>query len=282
MTVRIYEALRWASSFLQANNLEEPAGEWLLLHHTKYSRAQLLSRLHDLLPETTWQAFQADVKTLQTGIPVQYIVGYEQFYGRTFAVNQDVLIPRPETEELIIHVLQRMPSRPLKVLDVGTGSGVIATTLKLERPDCEITAIDISDTALHVAKENAKNLGADVRFLSGDLVAPVIGQQFDVIVSNPPYIATGEKEYLATQVKDFEPETALFAGQDGLDVYRRLASELQAVAKPSFLIALEIGANQGEQVKRLFAATFQAAAIDIVYDINGKDRIVLVNRTSNQ
>ncbi|WP_353625812.1 HemK family protein methyltransferase [Bacillus sp. JCM 19041] len=140
MAMKIYEALRWASSFLLERELEEPAGEWLLRHHTGKDRSDLLASMHDELEEPIWIAFRKDVELLATGVPVQHIIGTEEFYGRTFQVNKDVLIPRPETEELVELLLNKMPQAPLSILDIGTGSGAIAISLKLERPDCKVTA----------------------------------------------------------------------------------------------------------------------------------------------
>lgn len=277
MAITIHEALRWASSFLQENGVEPTAGEWLLRHHGKMERAKLLASLRDPLPESVWQAFKQDVAVIASGVPVQHVIGYEQFYGRTFLVNGDVLIPRPETEELVALILNKLKPGPQAILDVGTGSGAIALTLKLERPDCHVTATDISEKALDVARENAERFGADITFAKGDLLAPVAGAVFDVIVSNPPYIPYRDRDSLAVHVREFEPEMALFAEEDGLLFYRRLAEEVPTCIHPRSLIAVEIGAGQGESVQALFAAAFPFADIDIVYDINGKDRIVFVS-----
>lgn len=277
MAITIHEALRWASSFLQENGVEPTAGEWLLRHHGKMERAKLLASLRDPLPESVWQAFKQDVAVIASGVPVQHVIGYEQFYGRTFLVNGDALIPRPETEELVALILNKLKPGPQAILDVGTGSGAIALTLKLERPDCHVTATDISEKALDVARENAERFGADITFAKGDLLAPVAGAVFDVIVSNPPYIPYRDRDSLAVHVREFEPEMALFAEEDGLLFYRRLAEEVPTCIHPRSLIAVEIGAGQGESVQALFAAAFPFADIDIVYDINGKDRIVFVS-----
>lgn len=274
--MKIYEALRWASSFLLESNLEEPAGEWLLRHHTGKDRSNLLASMHDVLEEPIWIAFRNDVQLLATGVPVQHIIGTEEFYGRTFQVNKDVLIPRPETEELVELLLTKMPQAPLSILDIGTGSGAIAISLKLERPDCEVTALDLSEDALCVAKQNAVNLGADVSFKQGDLFAPVSGEAFDVIVSNPPYIPETDVNTLATQVRDYEPHSALFAGKDGLVIYRRLAEAMPRFVKENGLIGLEFGAGQGNEIKKLFSRAFPFATVDICYDINGKDRMLAI------
>ncbi|GAF12784.1 methylase of polypeptide chain release factors [Bacillus sp. JCM 19045] len=277
MGPKIYEALRWASSFLLEKELEAPAGEWLLRHHTGMERSSLLASMHDELSEPVWLAFQADVERLTTGIPVQHLIGSEQFFGRTFRVSEHVLIPRPETEELIAQLLERMPEKPLSIVDIGTGSGAIAITIKLERPGDHVAAIDLSKQALEVAKENAVRLSAAVEFLQGDLLAPLAGQTFDVLISNPPYIPEGDKDSLSIQVREYEPHGALFAGVDGLEIYRRLAREMPKYTKVDSIIGLEIGAGQGEAVQALFKSAFPNANVDICFDINKKDRMIIVS-----
>jgi len=278
MKKTVYEALNWASSFLREHQLEEPAGEWLLRHHLQKDRASLLASFHDFMDESTLKALEEDVKTLTTGVPVQHLIGTESFYGRVFNVSKDVLIPRPETEELVLAILQRIDGAK-RILDIGTGSGAIAITLKLESPESHVTAIDLSEDALAVAQKNAKTLKADVLFKHGNLFAPVRGKTFDVIVSNPPYIPETDRASLAEQVREYEPALALFAGDDGLTVYRQLAKDAPLYTHSGSMIALEVGAGQGESVKNLFQEQFPTAAIDVIEDINKKDRIVLISVT---
>ncbi|PLR76812.1 peptide chain release factor N(5)-glutamine methyltransferase [Bacillus sp. V3-13] len=278
---KIYEALNWASSFLTKNGREQHAAELLLRHYTGMDRAGLLASLHSALPDETMRSFQEAVALHVKGMPVQYIIGSEDFYGRTFQVNEHVLIPRPETEELVFEAIKRIRSLfnqedRLEVVDAGTGTGAIAITIKLELPALKVTASDISAEALNVAKTNARNLGADLRFIHGDLLKPFIeaGQKFDVILSNPPYIPFRDMDGMSEVVKDHEPHLALFAGDDGLDIYRRFMTELPLVVKDKALIGFEIGAGQSEDVSALLKQTFSDADVDVVYDINGKDRIV--------
>ncbi|WP_059104148.1 peptide chain release factor N(5)-glutamine methyltransferase [Shouchella shacheensis] len=274
-TTTIHEALRWASSFLNEQNLEATAGEWLLRHHMDMDRALLLASLREPLAPGVFEDFQSDVRAYASGVPVQHLTGYDEFFGRRFMVNPDVLIPRPETEELIVAVLERLPKRTRTILDVGTGSGTIAITVALELPNVAVTAVDLSSKALDVAKKNASALNASVTFKQGDLLTPVSAQKFDVILSNPPYIPEGERDSLAVHVRDYEPSSALFAGVDGLDIYRRLVTELPTVMEPQGLIAFEVGATQGERVRSMLSSTFSKAETEVRYDINGKDRIVL-------
>ena len=279
---KIYEALQWASSFLKDHNRDANAGEWLLRWILQMSRAQLLAEKRMPLSKENWQRFEEAVKLHAAGKPIQYIIGHEEFFGRTFLVNEHVLIPRPETEELLVAAIERIrvhfsnSNHTLKAADIGTGSGIIGITLKLELPNLEVTATDISHNALEVAKENAGRLGADITFLQGDLVDPLLqrGEKWDIILSNPPYIPIGEE--LSEVVKDFEPSLALFAGEDGLDFYRRFANDLPKVIQDRAVIGFEIGAGQGEQVKTLREEAFPTGKIEVLYDINGKDRMVFV------
>ncbi|HEY4553464.1 MAG TPA: peptide chain release factor N(5)-glutamine methyltransferase [Bacillaceae bacterium] len=281
--VKVYEALRWASSFLQEQGRDENAGELLLRHVLGMGRAQLLAEQRMILAEEDWIRFSAAVKEHGAGKPVQHIMGYEEFFGRRFAVNEHVLIPRPETEELVAAVLERLDSHfekdgsGLRAADIGTGSGAIAITLKLEQPELFVAASDISSDALEMAKENACTLGADVDFRHGDLLDPfkMNGETWDIILSNPPYIPDGEEKELSVVVKGHEPRGALFGGEDGLDFYRRFAKELPGIVSERSLIGFEIGAGQGEAVAELMREAFPDSTTEILLDINGKDRIVL-------
>lgn len=280
-SVKIFEALNWASSFLKENKREEHAGELLLRHFSGLSRTSMLTMLREELDEQVWAIFQEAVKKHADGEPIQYIIGSEEFYSRRFEVNEHVLIPRPETEELVYGTLKRLEKlfpdgNPVELVDVGTGSGAISVTLKLEKPSLKVTAIDLSDDALRVARKNADTLGAEIEFFHGDLLQPLIlqGKKVDVVISNPPYIPIADQEWMSDIVTEHEPHMALFAGEDGLDLYRRLMDELPVVVKEKALIGFEIGAGQGEVVAALLQKTFPNAHVEIVFDINGKDRMV--------
>lgn len=177
------------------------------------------------------------------GEPVAYILGQREFYGRAFKVSPAVLIPRPETEHLVEAALQRMPA-DASVLDLCTGSGCVAITLKLERPDCTVTATDLSHDALASAQTNATALHAAVRFHHGDLFAPLAGQRFDVIVSNPPYIAATDAHLNQGDVR-FEPRLALISGTEGLDLIHRLVSAAADHLNPDGWLLFEHGFDQG-------------------------------------
>ncbi|MCQ6274601.1 peptide chain release factor N(5)-glutamine methyltransferase [Bacillus sp. V3B] len=278
---KVYEALQWASSFFSEHKRDENAGELLLRFFLHMDRSTLLANLREELDQDVFFRFQDAVILHAEGKPVQYIMGFEEFYGRSFAVNEHVLIPRPETEELVLGAIQRIEelfgkNEVVDVVDVGTGSGAIALTLKLERPQLNVTASDISEAALRVASENAAHLSADVQFETGDLLQPFLekGKKFAVVISNPPYIPLEDKRSMSVVVTDHEPHGALFAGEDGLDLYRRLAEELPFVLKEKALVGFEVGAGQSEAVTGLLQQALPTAKIETVYDINGKDRIV--------
>jgi release factor glutamine methyltransferase len=280
MSKKVFEALAWASSFLKEHGRDENAGELLLRHYMNMSRSSLLASLHDEVEGELWESFVESVKKHGEGLPVQYMMGYEEFYGRRFIVNQEVLIPRPETEELVYGALERIKrlfyEEPVQLVDIGTGSGAIAITMKLERPLLQVTATDIAEESLKVARKNAEELGAEVTFLQGDLLLPFIesGKKFDVILSNPPYIPVADEKEMSVVVTEHEPHRALFAGEDGLDLYRRFMNELPRVVKNKALVGFEIGAGQSEAVSGMLKATFPSASVEVVYDINGKDRMV--------
>ncbi|MRH43979.1 peptide chain release factor N(5)-glutamine methyltransferase [Aquibacillus halophilus] len=283
----VHEALRWASLFLEKQNRETRIAEMILMHHLGINKSQLLASLRDQVPVDRLQAFQKDIHThAETGVPVQHLIGSETFYGREFLVNQDVLIPRPETEELLVGVLDFIKknnfSEPTQLVDIGTGSGIIAITLKLEQPNVQIWASDLSTKALTVAKKNAERLNAKVNFEQGDFLQPFIesGASFDVIVSNPPYIPFHDRDSLSDTVKNYDPELALFAEQDGLAAYMKIIEQAKYVMKKQALIAFEIGYQQGTQVANIIEHHFPQSKTEIRKDINGRDRMVFAEITN--
>lgn len=279
MNKTIFEALNWASSYLKEDGRDDNAARLLMqyLYETNYTG--IMMRIHEVIPENKLIQFENMVEEHAKGKPIQYITGTEEFYGRTFYVNESVLIPRPETEELIVGAIQRMQqlfgeNKELKLADIGTGSGVIAITMKLEWPMAKVTATDISEAALQMAKKNAQQLNANIDFRLGNLTEPIAGEKWDVILSNPPYIAYHEAEEMSDVVLEHEPHLALFAEDEGLRCYKELAQKLPNLINKRGLIGVEIGYKQGEAVANLFQQSFPQAEIEIVKDINEKNRFV--------
>ena len=208
-----------------------------------------------------------------------YILGHRDFYGRRFKVTPDVLIPRPDTETLVEHALECIPEdAPCRVLDVGTGSGAIAVTIAAERPLAQVTATDISEAALKVASENAERLevAGRIRFERANLLSGA--EQYDVIVSNPPYITESEMKTLQAEVREYEPVTALEAGEDGLDVVRALLATAEPVTANGAQMLIEVGSGQAAAVVD-FAAEHTAWQPVAVYpDLNRIERVVHLRR----
>ena len=279
-----YEALTRASSFLEENNREKEVARYLLQHVLKKNYSQLMFAMYEELSTEEFHTFWSYVEEHATGRPFQYIIGQETFYGRDFFVNENVLIPRPETEELIEEVKKRVKTlfeanKILQVADIGTGSGAIAVTIKKEIPNAEVTATDISEQALEVAMENAQLLDAEIDFKKGDLLAPISLQKWDVVLSNPPYIGLHEAETLSDTVIDYEPHLALFAEEDGLQLYRKMAEQLPSMLNVPSFIGFEIGYEQGVAVQNMLQTAFPKALVEVVQDINKKNRFVFCTIT---
>ncbi|MCZ2258714.1 peptide chain release factor N(5)-glutamine methyltransferase [Sporosarcina sp. G11-34] len=278
MTERIFEAQNKATSLLEQKGLDRGAVRLLMEYVTGKSHASLLASMRDSLTMEEQTRFWDKVDELLEGKPVQYVIGSESFYGRTFEVDNNVLIPRPETEELIHGAIERCQrlfhNKKVKVADIGTGSGAIAVTFKKEWPEAMVTATDISAGALTIAMKNAERNAATITFKEGDMTEPIQDAKWDLVLSNPPYIAHEEAELMSPTVLSFEPHNALFAEEDGLYFYRKLAESLPHLMNKPGLIGVEFGYLQGESVRKLFTDAFPKAFIEIVKDINGKDRIL--------
>ena len=208
--------------------------------------------------------------------PAQYIIGSSDFHGLTLKVDERVLIPRPETEELVELILSENLEGSLSVLDIGTGSGAIALALASSRPDWQITASDLSDDALALAAENAQSCGLNLTFVQSDCLEAISGS-FDIIVSNPPYISEADKDEVGLNVLTSEPHMALFAEEDGYAVYRKIAEQAGEHLTEKGKIYLEIGYKQGVGVKELFKKYFPKKRIRVLKDQFGKDRMVAVD-----
>lgn len=271
-----YEVLDRASSFLRELNHSSFVAEWLMRERLDWSKTELVMQYRNVMPVSELKQFERDFEQFLKGLPMQQIIGHEWFYNRKFKVTEDTLIPRPETEEWLEQVLTDLPQEPLSIVDIGTGTGIIGLTVKLERPADDVTITDISKEALDVAKENAQVLGAEVTAELGDLFDPLVGKKFDVIISNPPYISEDEINVMDQSVLDYEPKSALFADEDGLAIYKRMAESIEKYLKPNGRIYLEIGYQQGDSVSRLFKNAFPDAKVTIWQDFNQLDRVVAV------
>jgi release factor glutamine methyltransferase len=251
MTLR--QAVTNAAAELAANpHLSEHAhrdAELLLLHTLQISRVALIAYPDRDLSPAQDALYQTAINRRLQLEPIQYITGEQEFYGLRLQVTPAVLIPRPETEHLVEAVLKLLPAdKPVKLVDVGTGSGAIAIALAVHLPLAKIVALDLSSEALAVAERNARehNVANRIEFLQSDLLAAVKshGETFDAVLSNPPYIPESDRPTLHPQVRDHEPAAALFAGETGLDIYRRLIPEAASALKANGILVLEIGHRQ--------------------------------------
>ena len=281
MTVR--DALRSAAERLELHHVSNArlTAELLLAHVLSVEREYLYSHDDRTLTAEESQALEDRLYDRISGVPLQYIVGRQEFYGRYFHVNPAVLIPRPETEYIIESVLELEgtrghPPRPLSIFDVGTGSGCIAVTLALEIPAAEVFAADISFNALLVAQNNAANLKAKVRFVCMDVLDAVSGE-FDFIVSNPPYVRRDEVARLQREVREHEPHVALFSPEDELAIYRRLVLGGEKMLRPGGHIIMEVGIGMDERVLALFSSNWQR--LPTKTDLQGIPRTVIARLT---
>ena len=280
-TWTIRDVLDWATQDFAGRGIESPRldAELLVAKALETDRVGLYLDLNRPLVDQERSAIRPLVARRREREPVAYILGHRDFYGRRFKVTPDVLIPRPDTETLVDHALECIPEdAACRVLDVGTGSGAIAVTIAAERPLAIVTATDISEAALKVASENAKQLEVAnrIRFEHANLLSGV--EQYDVIVSNPPYIAQSEMAALQAEIREHEPIAALEAGEDGLDVVRALLSASEPATASGAQMLIEIGATQAVSVVA-FAAEHTAWQRVAVYpDLNRIERVVHLRR----
>ena len=217
---------------------------------------------------------------LASHIPAQYIIGHADFFGMQLKVDERVLIPRPETEELVELILAENLKDNLKVLDIGTGSGAIALALAKNRPDWSVTAADISQDALDLSMENANDQNLNLSFIKSDCFSE-ISSKYDIIVSNPPYISREDQEEVGLNVLHSEPHLALFADEDGLSIYRRIAEDSKDYLNDGGKIYLEIGYKQGQSVPNLFRKNFPEKRVRTLKDQFGQDRMVVIDDGEN-
>ena len=219
-------------------------------------------------------------KKLAAHIPAQYIIGHAEFFGMQLKVDERVLIPRPETEELVDLILTENPEKNLKVLDIGTGSGAIALALAKNRPDWSVTAADISQDALDLSLENANAQNLNLSFIKSDCFSE-ISSKYDIIVSNPPYISRADETEVGLNVLHSEPHLALFADEDGLAIYRKIAEGSKDYLTDGGKIYLEIGYKQGQSVPALFMENIPDKRVRTLKDQFGQDRMVVIDDGEN-
>ena len=236
--------------------------------------------LQQELTEEEKQFVEEIYKKLVAHIPAQYIMGHAEFFGMQLKVDERVLIPRPETEELVEIILAENSDGNLKVLDIGTGSGAIALALAKNRPDWSVTAADISQDALELATENANAQNLNLSFIKSDCFSE-ISSKYDIIVSNPPYISRADEVEVGLNVLHSEPHLALFADEDGLAIYRRIAEESKDYLNDGGKIYLEIGYKQGQSVPALFMENLPEKRVRTLKDQFGQDRMVVIDDGEN-
>lgn len=278
------EALRWAIRELRRSETETPRldAEVLLYEAAGVDRATLLAHPESHLTSDQSTRFRERVGCRQQCEPVAYIVGHKEFYGLDFLVDRRVLVPRPETEQLVEEALawsrRRSPSGAgLAIADVGTGSGVVAVTLAVQLSEAALYAIDASQGALEVAAANARRHGVDLRIhlLYGSLLDPMPAPA-DLIVANLPYVSDDEWKDLPADIRQYEPAEAIRGGRDGLILIRALLAQAQGKLRPGGAVMLEIGAEQGDAMRELARSAFPAARVTVLEDLSGLDRDVII------
>lgn len=271
--------LVWTSNFLKDKQADSPRldAEVLLAHVVGCQRIALYTRFEEVASEEVRQKYRELVKKRVDGCPVAYLVGFKEFYNIKLSVTPAVLIPRPETELLVLEAIRiAKPMSMPRIVDVGTGSGAIALTLAKHLPHAKVTAIDISPEALAVAQKNAEQLGlsSKVKFLQGDLLKPVAGESFDLVVSNPPYITSEVVKNLPINVRNFEPHLALDGGATGLEVIERLLTEAKPVLPKGGHLLCEIGFDQGKTVLEVVEKVGGYGSVSVMPDPAGLPRLL--------
>jgi release factor glutamine methyltransferase len=283
----IRRALTGGVESLSAAGIESARldAEVLLRDALSIGRTELYLRLDDSMSVEDQSVFRSLLQRRMRHEPVAYITGRQEFWSFNFQVTPDVLIPRPETERLVetaLQVTSGFPADlPLRILDIGTGSGVLAVTLAKELPQAQVFATDISLSTAALARANAARHGLSERinFVVGDLLEGIcIGMPFNVIITNPPYVRSRELATLSPEIKDWEPHLALDGGTDGLDFYRRIASQANSYLVPGGVLLLEIGFDMAQDVLELFNAQPHYERAQIVRDYAGKDRVIVIRR----
>lgn len=238
---------------------------------------ELLTILDKEVSEDIVKEYKYRVDELRKGRPIQYIIGNVNFCGNIFEINEKVLIPRFETEQLVVNTIEKIneiwPNQVIDLIDLGTGSGAIGLSIKKKLPQVNVTLLDISEKALEVAKTNANKMNLNVKYILNDMLEN-IANKYDVIISNPPYIKTNEE--IEEIVKNNEPHLALYAGEDGLDCYRKILNHVKDNINNKYLIAFEIGDTQKDDLFNLVSENLNNYNIECVKDFSNRDRMIFI------
>lgn len=271
----LVEALNRASLFLKENDHAAGDAQNYWMYYKDWTLTDLVTYLHQPITFEDWTAFETILERIVNDEPIQYILGYAAFYDRRFKVNKDTLIPREETAGIIDLAKDLSPRR---ILDIGTGSGIIGITMALENPEAMVMMSDISEGALEIAGENAIQHGTAVSLVKSDVFDNIPAlDKFDLILSNPPYISQDELDVMDESVKKFEPKSALFAERNGLAIYEKIAQQAPDYLTDEGTLIVEIGYRQGGAVKEIFSNTFPEKVVEVIKDFNGLDRYVRVS-----
>ena len=269
--MRIEDLLIYGKSFCHSDHVK-----FLLADLLNLNPLELLNHLDDYVEEEKIEIFKKEIASLKNGKPLQYVIGNVNFYGNKFIVNENVLIPRFETEELVENTMKYIKENfkeDISILDIGCGSGVIGLTLKKIFPNAQVDLLDISKKALEVATKNANNLNLDVNIIESDLFQNV-SKKYDIIISNPPYIKDDEE--IEEIVKENEPAIALYGGPDGLNIYKRILKDIKLYLKDKYLIAFEIGMTQKNDIEKLIEENLSNSKIEVKKDLSEKDRMIFI------
>ena len=262
--------------FFAKQHIHSDHAKLLLAELLHKNALELLNYLDYQVDEKTTKLYKEAVKALEEGKPLQYVIGYVNFYGNQFIVNENVLIPRYETEELVektINFSKKFFTKPVDIIDLGTGTGAIGLTLEKKLSINSVDLVDISEKALEVTHQNCVKLNSKANLIHSDMFENV-DKKYDIIISNPPYIKTTEE--IEAIVKNNEPSIALYAGEDGLDCYRKILKSIKSHMKDKCLVAFEIGMTQAENIKRIIAENLEDVKVEVYKDLSERDRMIFI------
>ena len=262
--------------FFAKQHIHSDHAKILLAELLNKNPLELLTCLEENVPEDKVETYKKEVLALEEGKPLQYVIGNVNFYGNKFYINENVLIPRFETEELVEHTteyIKKFFTEPVDIIDLGCGSGVIGLTLEQKVSTNSVDLIDISEKALEVTKINKEKLNSKANLIQSDMFE-IITKKYDVIISNPPYIKTTEE--IEDIVLNNEPHLALFAGEDGLDCYKKIINNLSNHMKDRCLVAFEIGMTQAQDITNLAKEVLGNIKVEVKKDLSGKDRMLFI------